>query len=75
MKKVKFEVTIMVEGVSRNAGSVVDVEEIPSGNLESLMRLGQVTEVPEEPIPSPGPGPLPPIRKEKPPMLKTSAKK
>jgi hypothetical protein len=43
VKQIKFEQTVKVAGVLRTAGTVVPASEIPSGNLESLARLGQVS--------------------------------
>lgn len=47
MKRYQFTATVAVDGVLRKAGEVVPEAEIPSGCLVSMLRLGQVVEVPD----------------------------
>ena len=45
--RLRFEKTITVDGTAHAAGDVVGAEEVPAGCLDSLRRLGHVTELPD----------------------------
>ena len=42
MKRYEIKKTCAVDGVRFKAGDVIDADEVPAGNLESMTRLGWV---------------------------------
>lgn len=60
MKTYQFKESIVVDGTRYLAGDTATEDEIPPGNLASLIRLGQVSEVAPKSTDTPAAGPAVP---------------